>query len=254
MEVPDESRVYVVVHLEGYVDYTVWPTDDDGLSEDWEFSVAIDDLTPLSTTGNVVVKISKSCRPEAERIPAAIGCGVALFDATGRFVAGGKTPTSACFMASELPAGTYTVVAFDKNDYFSSVSSEADFVRMGVTDGTWARREVVVVANEIAEVALDVPDLKIAKAAEILEAGGVAVPDARIVEGCTFTARISYEMKGGHDASKVQVSIPEGVVPVSVSTLYKSYGIAGYDPAAHVLTVNGLAAGDRQLSTLYVGL
>ena len=250
----EDKVVAVVVSMDGYADYTVMPnagTENEGkLTDDFEFTVKEADLTPLEDTGSMYVTVSKTCRPAEEQFGAAIGCHAVVFDSAGRLVFQGVTSTSHTVLAEGLLPGTYTVVAFDKNDWFSGVSSVADFERLGVQAGTWAQGEAVVEKGKTTELVLDVPDLK-ANAAEILESGGVSIGAKRIVPGLEFNVRLTYTMKEGREANKVLVNIPEGMVPTGASTTKHSYGISGYNSADHTLTIN-LQSGDTQSSTLYV--
>lgn len=213
-----------------------------------------EDTAPLTNLGTLNVTVKKNRPTQEERFQAAIGVNVSVFDAAGKLVAQGPTSTSSMFIANDLPEGDYTVVGFDGNDYFSSVSSLDDFARLGVEAGSWATQSATVVAAESTDLALAVPDLKMStKAADILADGSVIVNTQRLVPDSVFYARVSYTMKDGRSANKITVNIPEGMQPVSAHTAKNAYGIGGYDASKHVLTVN-LKSADAASGILYVGL
>ena len=248
----DGSYVAAVVSLNGYADYTVRP-EGGVLNGDWSFSVTTADMTPLSLTGSIVAKVNKVRDTEEEQFISSIGCNVLVFDAAGNLVSRGVTSTSTLYIATGLLPGTYSVVAFDKNDYIKTISSIADFARLGVRDGSWATASVQVTAGNDTECELTVPDLQINLPDIVLGRGGVTVDTAQVVPNSAFFARVSYQMKEGHPASAVQVSIPEGMVPTSAATLHKNYGIGGYNVQEHVLTITPDVT-DAQQATIYVGL
>lgn len=249
----NNSLVTVIVSLEGYADYMARP-EGGRITSDWSFEVSTDSMTPLSTTGALAVTVAKHTKDtERDNILAAIGCNVVVFSEAGKLVAQGTTPTSAMFIANDLPTGDYTVVAFDKNEYFSTISGTDDFARMGVQEGSWAQLAVSIDAGKTTKLELDVPDLQVLDATEILQSGEVVVTEAHIVPECNFYARVSYQMREVTAANKLVVAIPEGMVPVSAATLRRNYGIAGYDSTAHTLTIN-LQEDDGQSATVYVGL
>lgn len=244
------ASVVVTVSVEGYASYSIMPTSGT-LDDDWTFAVTTTNMVPLSNTGELAVTVTKPSRPAAEQIMAAIGCNVVVLNAAGQIAARGVTSTSTMFFAHDLPAGTYTVIAFDKNEYFSAIPSADELERLGVQPDTWATQEVTIEAHKTTELELPVPDLQIMKAKEILESGSIAVADAHVVPTLPFTVRVSFLMKEGHAADSVSLAVPDGAVVDNVATLRRSYGTSGFDPTSRILTVQ-LQEGDTESTTVYV--
>ena len=60
-------------------------------------------------------------------------------------------------------------------------------------------------------------------------------------------------MKEGHEATKVQVSIPQGLELQSVNTQGHAYGTGGFDADARMLSID-LQGADKRSATIYLGL
>ncbi|MEE0028056.1 MAG: hypothetical protein U0J70_10730, partial [Atopobiaceae bacterium] len=251
--VEDGSIVRVVVSLDGYADYTLQPSNDGKLLDDWSFNVQESALTPIHTTGDLAVTVTKNHLLEENRIRAAIGCNVVVFNGLGKMVAHGTTSTSTMYFANGLSAGTYTVVAFDKNEYFSVVSGLDDFARLGVAPGSWVTAQATIEAGKTTNLSLEVPEFSVLSAQTLLESGSVVLTDARIVQGLPFSARISLKMKDGHEATKVQVSIPQGIALQSVNSQGHAYGTSGFDASTRILSID-LRDADKKSTTIYLGL
>lgn len=248
------SQVAVVVSLEGYKDYVAQPKDG-WLLEDWSCTVKESDLTPLSDVGSITVTLTKPGKAtQRDQVAALLGSTVAVFDAQGRLVAQDKASTSLVVHVKDLAPGSYTVLAFEKNDYFNSVNSLDDFARLGVKDGSWASGKATVKPAKDAALTFAVPDLQLLSAGDILTSGSVYVPNSQVVPDYTFYARIDYAMADGHAADTLTVGVPEGVeLDGGAYTEGNRYGMAGYDAAARELAVS-LKGADRQSGSLYVGL
>ena len=239
------SQVAVVVSLEGYKDYEAAPADG-WLNADWTATVTEGDMTALTDAGEITVVLYKEGKEtQRDRVAALLGSTVAVFDANGKLVAQDIAPTSLTVHARDLKAGAYTVVAFQKNEYFSKISSLGDFAKLGVKDGSWATAQATVTAGKTTEVTLTVPDLQILSAGEILASAALTVPASKPVPGYTFYARIDYAMVDGHPADSIQLNIPAGIEVIGSYTTNSSYGKA--------LAVN-LVQADKQSGSLYVGL
>ncbi|MBR3235955.1 MAG: leucine-rich repeat protein, partial [Atopobiaceae bacterium] len=247
-EAPENSLVGVVVTLDGYADMAFSPEADKNMAKltaDWTFTLDTKDMTPLSTTGMLQVRALGDYNEDAN---------VAVFDAAGKLVSQGRVLRARVHFVESIPAGTYDVVAWQANDYFSSISSLDDFAALGFGQDDYARTQVTLAEREVKEVELTVPALDTLKVTGILTSGDLSVANGCIVMGVTFYARVRFEMAEGHTASAVKMNIPEGMAPVSAYSPTKSYGVTGWNANDRVLTIGDLVEADQAGTTISVGL
>ena len=248
--------VYAVVSMEGYLDYTVYPSmDSQGKpvhtvmpQADWTFSVAEGDMLPLSTTGTLFVQALGDYAQD---------CRMAVFTTDGKLVAQGKVTRARLFTADALPADTYNVAAWQANDYFTQVSSLADFLKMGLvqdTDYAWLTG-VQVQSGKSTTKTLTVPHLRTERIADMLSSGSVSLPTGSVSPGIDFSACISYEMAGSNKASSITVSLPEGIDVKQVYSATHAYSTGEYsfDAATRTLTVS-TANADQASGRLWLRL
>ncbi len=244
----ENSKVSATLSLEGYATMILSPKEDESvapLTANWTFEVAEEDMTPLSTMGALQV------RAVGDHSEAA---NVAIFDADGKLVTQGRVLRARVFFAENIPAGTYTAVAWQANDYLSSIASVGDFAALGFDNNDYASTQVKLSERETKEVDLTVPALDTSKVKDILASGSLVVTSNRVLPGVTFYAKVEYEMAQGKTASAVKLNIPQGMVPVAASSPSKNYGIAGWDANTGILTIGELAEADREKSTITVNL
>ena len=260
-----EGGTYVgaVVSLQGYADYRVYPGSDAAtdktktvgvLNNDWTFGVTTDMMTLASQLGILQVRTTGNYNEDAN---------VAVFDhATGKLVSQGHVMRARVYVVDDIPAGIYDVVAWQKNDYFSRVSSLADFAAMGFTSADYALAEgVAVAALQTKEIELAVPQLDTSKITGVLATGEVIIPSLYNPPEVPFVATVRYDMTTGQSVDSVQVSVPEGLEPLAAATNAKEYfSVAGnvnassWDAKTRTLTISGLDAADQQSSTMAVSL
>lgn len=255
-DVEEGVVVYAIVSMEGYLDYTVYPAmDAQGKptstvmpQADWTFSVSTDDMTPLSTTGTLHVQAEGDYAKD---------CRMAVFTTDGKLVAQGKVVRAQLYTADALRAGTYNVAAWQANDYFTQVSSLADFLKMGLvqdTDYAWLTG-VQVQSGKSTTKTLTVPHLRTERIADMLSSGSVSLPTGSVSPGIDFSACISYEMVGSNKASSITVSLPEGIDVKQVYSATHAYSTGEYsfDAATRTLTVS-TANADQASGRLWLRL
>lgn len=168
--------------------------------------------------------------------PAGADANVCVFDSTGRLVFS-QTANLGFTLVSNLAAGDYTVVAFGKNAYFKTVSSEDDFATMGLTTDDYARATVTVEEGHETEVTLSVSSINTPQTGELLQVGSVLVPKTQVIKGTEVFACASFTMAEGIQPAKVKVKIPEGLELRSVASDNKNYGTSGFDASSRTLTI-----------------
>lgn len=261
-----EGGTYVgaVVSLDGYLDYQISPDNDQTVARigtDWIFTVTKDQMTPLSQAGMIQVSGRGAYRAE---------CNIAVFTSAGKLVSQGgalrvsqhpTAETAPIYVVDAVPAGTYTVVAWQKNDYFSRISSLGDFAAMGFTEGDYAKADVTVPAGGAGSITLDIPQLDTSKISGILATGDVYVTSSYTPPAVPFVLTVNYEMTTGQSVDSVQVNIPAGMVPLAAASAEKDYSdaiaawVAPADGAsAATLTIGNLADADKQSGTIAVSL
>lgn len=247
---------YAVVSMEGYLDYTVYPSmNAQGKpvhtvmpQDNWTFSVEASDMTPLSTTGTLHVQALGDYAQD---------CRMAVFATDGTLVAQGKVVRARLYTADALPAGTYNVAAWQANDYFTQVSSLADFLKMGLTqevDYAWLKN-VQVQSGKSKTETLTVPRLRTERITDMLSSGSVSLPTGSVSPGIDFSACISYEMAGSNKASSITVSLPEGIDVKQVYSTTHTYSTGEYsfNAAERTLTVS-IANVDQTSGRLWLRL
>ena len=248
-KVREGSNVLLHVYLDDYAEYVISPAGTEEaapLNADWTPTVTTSDMVMLSTTGTLQAKLTGRN---------ATNCNVAIIDeATGNVVSQGRAARALVYIAEQLPAGTYTVVAYADNEAFSSISGLADFATMGFDASSYAQTSVEVPAGQVVEVSLAPPALDTTLVSNVLTSGEVYIPLSHTVPNLVFSAQIRYEMADGRKADKLCINLPEGIEPVLASSVAKKYGIDGYDAAAHTLTLTGIAEADRTKGLISIGL
>ncbi len=141
-------------------------------------------------------------------------CRVLVFDGEGALVDSGVTANS--YQTAQLPAGEYRVVAFAKNDLFSSVAEYAQLSAMGLAPGVdFAEGAMTVADGEEAALKLHVPALNTAALTALLqtEGNGVMVDVTNVAAGETVCARVQYALRQAPAASAaVKVALPNDAV------------------------------------------
>ena len=249
-EIAEGNMVGVVVSLDGYKDYALSPVEGQAAAElldDWEFEVTEDMMTPNTQLGILQVRTTGDYARD---------CNVAVFDhATGRLVSQGNVMRAQVYVVDDIPAGVYDIVAWQKNDYFSRVSSLGDFAALGFGEGDYAIAQNVALApRETKELELVVPALDVSQASGMLATGEVVIPDLYNPPGAPFKATVRYEVTTGQSVDSVQVNIPEGMEPLAASTAAKDYDVGGWDAASRVLTISGLDEADLTSSRIQLTL
>ena len=113
--------------------------------------------------------------------------------------------------------------------------------------------QATVKTGQAANLSLEVPELSVLSAQTLLEHGSVVLTDARVVQGLPFSARVSFVMKDGFEATKAQVSIPQGLVLQSVHTQGHTYSTGEFDHDTRLLSID-LQGVDKRSATIYLGL
>lgn len=137
-------------------------------------------------------------------------CYVLVFDGDGALADAALSADS--YLTAQLPAGAYRVVAFAKNDLFSSVAEYAQLSAMGLAPGVdFAEGAMTVADGEEAALKLHVPALNTAALTALLqtEGNGVMVDVTNVAAGETVCARVQYTLRQAPAASAaVQVALP----------------------------------------------
>lgn len=247
--VGDGKKVVARVYLEGYADYAISPAGTGAaapLTQDWSFQVSTADLTPLSDTGTIRVLATGD---HAE------GANVALVDwRDGTIVRQGIVGQLPAYNAEQMPPGTYTAIAYAKNDFFSRIATAADFEMMGYGPSDYAQGTVELPVKGDVEIELAVPQLDTSKLSAMVSSGELLVPTSLTVPGNTIFVRAKYTMAEGREADSFKISVPTGLEPVSVTSGAKNYGAGSFDATNLTLTADGLAGADRTAGTLTIAL
>lgn len=247
--VEDGKKVVARVYLEGYADYAISPAGTGAaapLTQDWSFQVSTADLTPLSDTGTIRVLATGDY---------AEGANVALVDwRDGTIVRQGTVGQLPAYNAEQMPPGTYTAIAYAKNDFFSRIATAADFEMMGYGPSDYAQGTVELPVKGDVEIELAVPQLDTSKLSAMVSSGELLVPTSLTVPGNTVFVRAKYAMAEGREADSFKISVPAGLEPVSVTSGAKNYGAGSFDATNLTLTVDGLAGADRTAGTLTIAL
>lgn len=171
--------------------------------------------------------------------PAGATAYVCVFDAQGKLAS--HTQASAGLATiTGLDAGTYTVVAFARNDRFSTVGSLGDFAAMNIGDAYYAKKENVVVPADGAEVeiALTVPVLPEESLGTIIKKASVSIGKEDVLLGSEAYALCSFQLKDkNRTASALKVKVPVGLTPTTATSATNVYA-ATFDSSTRLLTVN----------------
>ena len=173
-------------------------------------------------------------------------CVVILFDGADNAVSSGTT-SGGVFTSDPLPAGTYTAVAYETNDYFGAVGSKAALSGFSLTSGEdYAEGSVTVADGGTAELTLTVPRLNTGNLTSVLDAGKCSLMfrSSRAVTGQVFDMQVNYALKSGA-AQKITFALPSGmsIVPGSV-----------YDRNGRLPYENGVVTVSGSSGTVYLSL
>ena len=205
-----------------------WPylvvTDPDALSPSIPLTLTVAPDLSLGLTGS-----SASSTPEegvfslalipwgAVRVTAsgstADSVQVQLFDASGAAVSQGAA-TAGVFLSDPLPAGTYTVAAFERNGVFSAVSTLSGFTALGLVSGRdYAAVPVTVADGETAAVSLTAPRLDASAFASVLDLDrcGVTLRSDRAVVDQYFDVLVHYALRDESiESANLTFTLPAG--------------------------------------------
>ena len=180
-----------------------------------------------------------------------ITANICVFDADGNLAASAQALNRYALITG-LEPGAYTVVAFSKNGYFSTVGSLDGFAALGIDASQYVRASAMIVAGEDTQLELTVPKMT-ATSTNLVQSSSVAISKQQTYKDQEFFATVNFRMESGKTASALKVKLPEGLVLTSVSSAKKNYGTSGYDAATRTLTV-ALDSADAQTGRIYVGL
>ena len=268
VRVEGDKYVGAIVSLEGYADYRVSPDANANLAiigRNWDFTVTVDDMQPLSMVGTLQVSTIGDYRAN---------CNVAVFErkadgSAGKLVSQGSAlrasqssaEVAPAYIVDEILAGDYIVVGWQENELFSRVSGIADFAAMGFSADDYVQAEVTIEAGKVSELKLEIPELDTSAISAVLATGDVTVASSRALPGVPFVVTIRYDMTTGQSVESVQVRIPEGLLPLAAATNAKEYynaanGVNGgsWDQTQRVLTIKGLDEADRQSGKVALSL
>ena len=171
-------------------------------------------------------------------------CVVILFDGDNAVSSG--TTSNGVFTSDPLPAGTYTAVAYETNDYFGAVGSKTALSALGLTAGDYAEGSVTIADEKTAALTLPVPKLNTANLTSILDTDqcSLVFRSNRAVTDHPFDMQVNYALKPGYTAEKITFTLPSGV---SIQSVYNERGELTVD-GTNSVTVNNAS------DTLYVSL
>lgn len=171
-------------------------------------------------------------------------CVVILFDGAGDAVSSGTT-SGGVFTSDPLPAGDYTAVAYETNDYFGAVGSKDALSALGLTPSDYALDNVAVEYGSTKELTLTVPKLNTGGLTSVLDTGkcSLAFRSSRVVTDQAFDMWVNYALKTG-TAQKITFTLPAGA---SIQSVHNEQGPLAVDETNSV-TVNNASG------TLYVSV
>ena len=138
---------------------------------------------------------------------------VVIFDENGKLVTSGDIYDSKLgYSTKRIPAGTYTVVAFNKNDYFETVAEISTLNDLGMVEGEdYAVQAVAVTDGNTSTVNMNVPVLG-RKDSIINAADSYIIPKAsEVFKGEQLEIRVYYSFADDVTPEKLNISLPKGL-------------------------------------------
>ena len=241
----ENSMVVLNVSLDGYKDGLFAKTSSE-FTADWNKDITTADLTPIEKIGNLSVMTEGT---------GGVDANVSVFDNAGELVASDTVNESSSFLLQELPAGTYTVVAFEKNAYISGISTLNSLGTLGIDASDYAKATATVTAGETVEVSLNVPSMPHVEYGNILDEVGsfVAIDRSLVTKNLEFFGKVFYRMQGSNKANKIKIVVPKGLTVKSVTVGSKSVNVDSV-LSNGVITIDGITGKEAESGTIYVGL
>ena len=172
---------------------------------------------------------------------------VLIFDSDGKLVEYGYAADQ--YMTTNLPAGNYTAVVYNKNKLFSTFASLSQVAALGLTEGTdYVLTAFSVADNEETKPTIDVPVLDTAQLSSILTATGnsVVLSSQKVELGKNVCAQIHYSLKSAPSVSaEINIQLPEGI---AFSGVFDETTKLTAEPAGNTLTLSL----EKQSGTFYV--
>ena len=237
-----------------------------GVAEEGDtFELAVRDVegqftaSPVSVTlevggtGSAQITLTENGSFSLTDIDSAHAANVMIFDGKGELY--GVQAVRLPMQSDPLPAGTYQLVFYEKNSFLHSVPNLSQLSALGLTAGEdYALARVEITNGEITRLTgLSVPELDVdALTGGVLQEGSVSVTPNEIAaaDGLLAYLRISFTLADGTGADAVQISLPEGVIPVTPPVLgTKVLNMA--ESAERVWTLTGLDGASS--GTVYLG-
>ena len=243
----EKSNIVITISKDGYKDYTLEMTSD-MFATDWAIGeITIDQMVALFTVGNLDVSLAGETSG---------GVNISVFDENGDLYVSDSTAADA-YALTDLPEGTYTVVAFANNGYISGISSLAGLNELGIAESNYAKASVTIEREKTATCSLTVPKMPTSVYLDVVDTVGsfVAVDRSIVTTNTEAYGKIFYQMKDGHKADSVKIFVPDGFNVTSVTTSTNSYPVESvYNSDTGIITINGLAGDAKNSGTIYVGL
>ena len=144
---------------------------------------------------------------------------ILVFNSNGSLVSKGCISNGGLFVTDSLRAGEYTIIAFNANENFSSVSSVSALSVLGLVSGRdYAKTQVTVADGDTNEmVEITVPVLK-TNVASVLnkDTSSVVAENNRVLTNSSYRVRVYYSFVNGKKGT-VSVTLPEA------TTLERAY-------------------------------
>ena len=177
---------------------------------------------------------------------------VMIFDGRGELY--GVQAVRLPMQSDPLPAGTYRLVFYEKNSFLYSVPTLSQLGTLGLAAGEdYALARVEITNGAVTRLdGLSVPELDVdALTGGMLQEGSVSVTPNEIAaaDGLLAYLRISFTLAGGTGADAIQVTLPDGVVPVTPPVL-GTQPLNMAESAPGVWTLTGL--GGASSGTVYL--
>ena len=242
----ENSAITLTISLDGYQDLTLTKSAS-AFTSDWDIgTITESNMTPLSTLGALSVGTTGA---------GGVNANVSIFDASGQLVASGTAKNSGSFTAQDLPEGTYTVIAFEKNAYVSGITSLAGLEALGLDSSSYARTTATVTRLKTTEIELDVPTISQTDFSEIVDEVGtfVTIDRTLVTKNMDFYGKVYYKMAGNNSASEIKVVIPSDLTVTSVTSGSKKYNMSSVYSGG-IVTIDGLSGDEAKSGTIFIGL
>ena len=204
-------------------------------------------------TGSAQITLTENGSFSLTDIHSAHAANVMIFDGKGQLY--GVQAVRLPMQSDPLPAGSYKLVFCEKNAFLHSVPELSQLDALGLSAGRdYALAAVEIRNGEITPLTgVAVPELDVETlTGTVLEQSGVSVTPNQIAaaDGLLAYLRISFTLADGTGADAVQISLPEGVIPVTPPVLgTKVLNMA--ESAERVWTLTGLDGVSS--GTVYLG-